>query len=105
MKLIRLILFLVAIVIGISIGISNYQPVRLGLEPVPFSIELPLYIIIFACFLGGMIFGGLVVWWRDGQVRKRARRAEQKAGQLQRELAASETETVGKTNLPATRAA
>lgn len=104
MKLIRLIIFLIAIVVGISIGISNYQPVRLALEPVPFSIELPLYIIIFACFLAGMIFGGLVVWWRDGQVRKRARRAEQKAGQLERELA-SEAVTGGQSNLPATRAA
>lgn len=86
MKIIRLILFLIAVVIGISIGISNKQPVPLKLEPIPFSIELPLFLVIFICFLAGLVFGGMVVWWRDGQVRKRARAAENRAGKLEKEL-------------------
>jgi putative membrane protein len=85
-KIIRLFLFLIAVVIGISIGISNKQPVPLKLEPIPFSIELPLFLIIFICFIAGLVFGGVVVWWRDGQVRKRARMAESRAGKLEKEL-------------------
>ena len=80
MKIVRLLLLLIAIVIGISIGISNSQPVRLALEPIPFSVEFPLYLVIFVCFLAGLVCGGIVVWWRDGRVRKRARQAENRAG-------------------------
>lgn len=86
MKIIRLALFLIAVVVGISIGISNKQPVTLQLEPIPFSIELPLFLVIFICFIAGIVFGGIVVWWRDGQVRKRARAAESRAGKLEKEL-------------------
>jgi putative membrane protein len=88
-KIIRLFLFLIAVVVGISLGISNSQPVPLRLEPIPFSIELPLFLIIFICFIAGLVFGGIVVWWRDGQVRKRARVAESRAGKLEKELGAS----------------
>lgn len=89
MKIVRLLLFLIAVVVGVSIGISNRQPVPLQLEPIPFSIELPLFLVIFICFIAGIIFGGIVVWWRDGQVRKRARAAESRAGKLEKELSTS----------------
>ncbi|WP_416897054.1 MAG: LapA family protein [Minwuia sp.] len=90
MKLIKLIVFLAAIIVGVSIGISNKEPVTLALEPIPYAVEFPLYLVIFACFLAGMIFGGIVVWFRDGRVRKRARSAESRAGELARELDANE---------------
>ncbi len=83
-------MFLIAVVIGISIAISNRQDVRIGLEPIPFSVEFPLYIVMFACLLVGILIGGLVVWWRDGAVRRRARRAEGQAGDLKNELTVKE---------------
>lgn len=95
MKIVRLFLFLIAVVVGVSIGISNRQPVTLGMEPIPYAIEVPLFLVIFGCLIVGIIFGGIFVWWRDGQVRKRARQAETRAGKLERELSSHEEERAG----------
>jgi uncharacterized integral membrane protein len=91
-KLIRLVIFLAAVIVGVSVGISNRQPVAIALEPIPYSIELPLFVVIFASLFVGILFGGLVVWWQDGRVRRRARRAEVRAVKLEKELADTEQE-------------
>ena len=101
MKIVKLALFLIAIVVGVSIGISNRQAVTLALEPLPYSIELPLFIVMFGCLLIGLIAGGIVVWWRDGQVRRRARRAESRAGKLEKELSNSEPTSTSTSIQPA----
>lgn len=95
MKIIKLFVFLIAIVIGVSIGISNSAPVQLRLEPIPFAVELPLFLVIFICFIAGLMAGGVVVWWRDGQVRKRARTAESRAGKLEKELSTNASSATG----------
>lgn len=86
MKLIRIVLFLVALVVGISIGLSNRQLVELKLEPVPYAIDVPLFAVIFASIFVGLLVGALTVWLRDGRVRRRARQAEHRAHDLEREV-------------------
>jgi len=86
MKLIRLVLFLILAIVGISVAISNRQPVDLALEPIPFAISVPLYWIIFASLFAGILIGAFTMWWRDGRVRRRARRAESQARTLEKEL-------------------
>ncbi len=91
MKLIRLVVFLAVALVGISIAISNRQPVTLALEPLPYAIDVPLYLVIFAVLFIGVLVGAFAMWWRDGRVRKRARRAEGQANALQKELASEES--------------
>ncbi|WP_164516650.1 lipopolysaccharide assembly protein LapA domain-containing protein [Minwuia thermotolerans] len=86
MKFLKILLFLAILVIGVSIGLSNRQAVELRLEPVPYAIDLPLFVVIFAAMFAGLLIGALAMWLRDGRVRRRARQAEHRAQDLEREV-------------------
>lgn len=104
MKLIRIVLFLAALIVGVSIGLSNRQAVELRLEPIPYAVDLPLFVIIFASIFVGLLIGAAAMWLRDGQVRRRAREAERRSRDLERE-AASHDQGEKRPALPDSRAA
>ena len=65
-------------VILITIAISNRQIVTFSIDPVStidpfFSLSLPLYMLLFAAVLFGIIFGGIAAWLNQGKWRKSAR--------------------------------
>ncbi len=65
-------------VILITIAISNRQIVTFSIDPVSaidpfFAINVPLYLLIFASILFGIIFGGVAAWLAQGKWRKNAR--------------------------------
>lgn len=57
-------------------ALSNREPVRLGLWPTDYAVQMPLSLAV----LGGMalafLAGGLLVWGTELAQRRRARRAE-----------------------------
>lgn len=65
-------------VILITVAISNRQIVTFSIDPVSktdpfFSISIPLYMLVFAAILFGIIFGGIAAWLTQGKWRKNAR--------------------------------
>lgn len=87
MRILRWLLLPPAVVLGISIGASNRDMATLRLEPLPYAIDVPLYMVIFGAGFAGMLIGALAMWWRDGRVRRKVRAEHHRVRDLEKELA------------------
>ena len=79
-------------VILITIAVSNRQIVTFSIDPVAridplFSLSIPLYMLLFAAILFGIIFGGIAAWLAQGKWRKNARRMTGEAAKWREEAA------------------
>ena len=77
-------------VILITIAISNRQIVTFSIDPVSkidpfFSLSLPLYLLLFAAILFGIIFGGIAAWLAQGKWRRNARHMTAEAAKWREE--------------------
>ena len=77
-KLISWIFWVPVGVILIVIAVSNRQIVTFTIDPISktdplFSFSLPLYLLLFAAILCGILFGGVAAWLGQGKWRKNAR--------------------------------
>ncbi len=106
MKLLFWIVVLLVAVVLALFAVSNRLSVALGLWPLPFVIELPLYLAILGALLIGFN-GGVVAAWIAGRRRRREnRRRGHRIAALERELAAREAQLLGPgDNAPARLAA
>lgn len=99
-----LILLPVGLVV-VVFAVINRQAVTLNFDPLSaeapvFSLSVPLYMVVFAALLLGILLGGMAAWLRQGRWRKAARRANAEVERLKsdtRELKAA----IEKTNAPA----
>ena len=57
MKFLSRALFLLFILVGVLIAVSNSQPVELALWPLPHVLALPLYLLVVALLLVGVLAG------------------------------------------------
>jgi lipopolysaccharide assembly protein A len=79
---------LVAAILLIAFAISNRQPVSLGLWPLPFLIDLPLYLLVLLMLFTGFVIGATIGWVAGRRVRRELRRRRRYAETLERELVA-----------------
>ena len=87
MKRVSWILTIPLALLAVVFAIANRQSVTVDLWPFQIAVgPLPF----FAWFLGalfmGILAGGMVVWLTGGKIRRRARSAERRARELEREL-------------------
>jgi uncharacterized integral membrane protein len=57
----------VLVVLFIAFAIANRATVAVSLDPLPFVLQLPLYLLVFAAVFLGLLVGGLIAWskaWR-----------------------------------------
>ena len=105
----------------ILLAVANRAPVRLSFDPFNvdapvFSVDLPLYAILFGAVALGIIVGGIFTWLGQGKTRAQARYHRREAVRYEREAMrlrtyAPESETpgpytvpnIGRTALPAPR--
>ncbi len=73
---------------AIVFAVSNLHPVHLELWPLPFALDLPVYIAVLGPLALGMIAGGFIVWLAGGRHRRLARQNRRRAEQLERQLEA-----------------
>jgi hypothetical protein len=85
MKILSRALFLLFILIGVLIAVSNSQPVQLALWPLPHLIVMPLYLLVVLLLLLGVLAGLGMGWWVGRHHRRRAREAGGEAARLERE--------------------
>jgi uncharacterized integral membrane protein len=79
-------LFLLFILMGALIAVSNSQIVELALWPLPQVLALPLYLLIVALLLAGVLAGLGLGWWAARHHRRRARERGSEAARLDREV-------------------
>ncbi len=85
-KFVYWILLLPAGLLAIILAVANRVRVTLSFDPLPFELELPLYVIMLASIFVGIVIGAGVMWWRDGRLRRLARRRGRETAELEREL-------------------
>jgi uncharacterized integral membrane protein len=87
MKLPSRVLFLLLLLLGVLIAVSNTERVALTLWPLPYGIQTPLYLLIVAVLLVGVLGGLGLGWWVGRHHRRRAREHGREAARLGREVA------------------
>src|SRR4030095_3510990 len=86
MKLLVRALFILFILIGVLIAVSNRQPVELALWPLPHLVVMPVYLLVIGVLRLGILAGLGRGWWAGRHHRRRAREASGEAARLDREL-------------------
>ena len=86
MKLLVRVLFILFILFGVLIAVSNRQPVQLALWPLPHLVVMPLYLLVIGVLLLGVLAGLGMGWWAGRHHRRRAREAGGEAARLEREV-------------------
>ncbi len=74
---------------------SNRTSVALGLWPLPFTAETPLYLLAFASLLLGFVMGELHAWIGRHRLKRELRRRAREIEALRRELAATQAQLEG----------
>ena len=87
MKRFSWILTLPLIVVAVIFAIANRKPITLDLWPFEASPQLPLFVILLACVVFGLVVGGLATWLSAAPARQRARQARRRVAELEREAA------------------
>jgi phage-related minor tail protein len=86
MKILARALFLLFVLIGVLIAVSNSQPVQLALWPLPHLIVMPVYLLVVGVLFLGVLAGLGLGWWAGRHHRRRAREASGEAARLGREV-------------------
>jgi uncharacterized integral membrane protein len=86
-KIVKALILVPLAIILIAFAVANRQTVTVSFDPFDkadpaFSLALPLYVLILALVIAGVIVGGMAAWMRQGRWRWRARLAESKAREL-----------------------
>ena len=86
MKILSRVLFVLFVLIGVLIAVSNSQPVELALWPLPHQVVMPVYLLVVALLLLGVLAGLVLGWWGGRHHRRRAREASADVARLGREV-------------------
>ena len=95
---------LVALVLALF-AVSNRESVALGLWPVPFLVEIPLYVAMLAALAVGFVIGEFAAWIAGRRRRREARRRRRHIASLEGELRATQAHLVGPAERPSTHMA
>jgi len=87
-------------------AVNNRGEVTLGLDPLPYTVSLPVYMAVLFAVLGGFFVGSALVWVAQGKWRRMARHNTRQLNALkrdisgQREKAACRDTTIAETVSP-----
>ena len=87
MKYLSRAFFLLFVLVGVLIAVSNIQPVQLALWPLRHVVVLPLYLLVIVVLLLGVLAGLGLGWWAGRRYRRRARERRGEVARLEREVA------------------
>jgi uncharacterized integral membrane protein len=86
MKILSRVLFLVFLLLGVLIAVSNTQRTELALWPIPHTVILPLYLLVLGVLLLGVLAGLGIGWWAGRHHRRHARGRRREIQRLEREV-------------------
>ena len=99
MNIISRAVLLVVEIFLILFAVSNRAAVSVGLWPLPFLADVPLYLLSFLCALVGAAAGAAGAWIAGGRDRRELRHRRRRIEALERELAVTQARLE---NLPET---
>ncbi len=82
---------LIGAIFLILFAVSNRETVSLALWPLPFLIDLPLYLLFFLSLLIGILIGVSAAWIAGHRDRSELRHRRRRIEALERELAATQS--------------
>ncbi len=87
---------------------SNREAVSFGLWPLPYLVDVPLYLAFFVALLGGFVAGAAAAWFGGRRSRRELRRCRRRSEALASELAATQSQLAAEARtaapaLPVTR--
>jgi len=94
-------LFLPFAVIGAVFAVNNSGEVALSLDPLPYTISLPLYMAVLLAALAGFFLGSVLVWLAQGKWRRLARRNARQVNTLERDLSVQREESAHRATMAA----
>ncbi|MBP7670527.1 MAG: LapA family protein [Ferrovibrio sp.] len=62
MRFLRVILGALLLLVLVIFAVANRQGVAVSLDPLPFAVELPLYLLVFITFIIGLLLGAFAHW-------------------------------------------
>jgi len=86
MKFLARALFLLFLLLGVLIAVSNTERTELALWPIPHTIVLPLYLLVLAVLLLGVLAGLGLGWWAGRHHRRHARGRRREVQRLEGEV-------------------
>lgn len=94
MRFLRLVFIAVLALLLVAVALANRETVTLSALPADFgqylggrwSVELPLFLVIFVVFAIGMLAGLVWEWLREGHIRREARQQSARAAKLENEV-------------------
>ena len=100
--------FLVIAVVLILFAVSNRETVAVGFWPLPFLVEVPLYLLCFLSLAIGALIGMAIAWMAGHRTRRELRARRRRIDALERELVATQSQLddyqgPARTQLPVTR--
>ena len=95
---------LVALVLAVF-AVSNRESVTLGLWPVPFLVEIPLYVAMLAALAVGFVLGEVTAWISGRRRRREGRQRRRQLASLEGELRATQAQLLGPAERAPTRMA
>jgi uncharacterized integral membrane protein len=90
--LFRLLVLVPAALILLAFALANRQIVSVSFDPLQetaarFKIDLPLFLVVFAMVMFGILVGGIAMWFSQGKHRRAERRCRKEVERLRNELA------------------
>ena len=92
MRVLFWVVTIAAAIFLIPFAVANREPVSVGLWPLPFLIEVPLYLLVLLVLLAGFVIGATATWIAGRRVRRELRRRRRRVEALERELAATQSQ-------------
>lgn len=86
MRLLHTVLAIIFAILAISFAVSNRTVVPVSLWPLPFEWPMPVAMVGFIGVIFGFLLGGIAAWISAGASRRRARAAEYKSRNQEREI-------------------
>jgi uncharacterized integral membrane protein len=99
-KIVSALILVPLAIVFIVFAVANRQVVIVSLDPFDpahptFALALPLFVLILALIIGGVVVGGMAAWLKQSKWRRAARRAELEARALRAEVDALRRSGVG----------
>lgn len=85
MKRLSWILTIPVMIVAVVFAVSNRAAATLNLWPLGITVEAPLFVLVLGSVLFGLVVGGTIAWLSAGKARRRARAAEYRANNAERE--------------------
>ena len=85
-KLFRWVLFIIVAAAAALFAVANREAVVVSFDPLPYSVEPPLYLAIFAMVVAGGLIGALVTWLSGHRARRELARARRRLTAMENEL-------------------